>query len=154
MIQIPDEYFEVESAVYKLSYGDRYVIIKGKTLTGSIYLFERGYAAFVSAGGGQGRNQGGEGQKQWDGTNTFYFKFYSYIHNNPKLPFKVEVLLESNNGYQLLKREQQELNASIRDKKCLNSNVEAYVNKYSKKTGSYGWLSKGHVLAFKKFLKS
>ena len=147
MIPIPEEYFEVENCVYRLTYGDRYIIVKGKTLTGSIYLIEKGYANFISSWGGP------EG-KETDETNDYYKKFYTYIFKNPKLPFKVEVLLESYNGYQLLKKEQQELNAAIRDKKCLNSNLTAYVNKYSKKTGSYGWLNKGHVLAFKKFLKS
>lgn len=154
MVTIPDEYFEVESCVYLLSYGDRFVIVKGKTLTGSIYLIERGYAAFVSAGGGQGRDRGGEGQKEWEGKNTYYFKFYSYIHDNPGLQFKVEVLLESNNAYQLLKKEQQELNIAIRNNKCLNNNITAYIPKYSSKTKSHGWISKGSVLAFKRFLKS
>lgn len=154
MILIPDEYFEVESTVYKLYYGDRYIIVKGKTLTGSIYLIERGYAAFISAGGGSGNKSGGQGQKEGDGKNTFYFKFYSYIHDNPKLQFNVQVLLESNNPYELLKLEELQLRASIRDKKCLNNNVTAYIPKYNKKSTMYGWINKGSVLAFKKFLAS
>lgn len=154
MIQVPEEYFEVESCIYKLYYGPYYVIIKGKTLTGSIYLFERGYAAFMAAGGGIGRGKqlGGKGQEEWEGKNTFYYKFYKMIYYNPGFEFKVEVLLESNDGYQLLKHEEIELSKCIRDKKCLNSNVTAYIPKFRKSTNSYGWISKRQVADFRRFL--
>lgn len=154
MIPISDDNFETESCVYKLYYGDRYVIIKAKSLAGSIYLFEKGYAAFVAGGGGTGNKKAGEGQKEWDGTNTYYFKFYSYIHDNPKQEFMVEVLLETNNGYQLLKKEEQELSKCISDKKCFNSNVTAYIPKFRSKTNSYGWLSKRNVADFRRFLST
>lgn len=145
---------EVESCVYKLWYGDVYLIVKGKTLSGSIYLIEKGYAAFIAAGGGSGNQEGGVGQHEWDGVNSYYFKFYRYMHKNPGLTSKVEVLLESNNPYELLKLEQIELQKSIRDKKCLNSNLNAYIPKYRAKTKSYGWINKGYVLSFKKFVKN
>lgn len=154
MITIPDEYFEVESCVYKLYYGDRYVIVKGKTLSGSVYLIERGYAAMLTAGGGTGWGRGGQGQKEWDGVNTYYFKFYSFIQKHPGLQFKIELLLESTNHYDLLKTEQLALNESIKDSKCLNSNLTSYIPIYRKKTRMYGWINKGSVLAFKKFLAS
>ncbi len=154
MINVPPEYFETESCLYKLSYGDRYAIIKAKTLAGSIFLFEKGYAAFIAAGGGTGKDQGGKGQKEWDGTNSYYFKFYKFIHSHPNIPFKVDVLLETNNAYLLLKTEQQWLNKTISDKKCLNSNVTAYIPKYSPKTASYGWISKRNVADFRRFLST
>lgn len=154
MIPILDEYFEVESCVYKLYYGNRYVIVKGKTLTGSVYLIERGYAAFLAAGGGQGSKQGGKGQEEWDGVNNYYKKLYLYIYKKPNLSFRIEILLESNNGYDLLMKEHTELTTSIRDKKCLNNNVEPYIPKFREKTQSYGWISKEAASKFNSFLNS
>ncbi len=152
MIFLDEDYSENESCVYKLFYGERYVIIKAKVLAGSIFLFEKGYAAFIGAGGGTGWGNGGQGQKEWDGTNTFYFKFYTYIHNNPGLKFRVEILLETNDPYQLLKREEQELRRCMNDKKCYNSNITAYIPKFRSKTNSYGWISKRNVADFRRFL--
>lgn len=147
MIPIQDEYFEVESCVYKLYYGNRYVIVKGKTLAGSIYLIEKGYANFISSWGGI------KGKESED-VNSYYKKFYLYIHKKPKLSFRVELLLESNDGSKLLMKECNELNRSIRDKKCLNNNVEPYIPIFREKTQSYGWISKEAVESFKEFLNS
>lgn len=147
MIPILEEYFEIESCIYKLYYGKKYVIVKGKTLSGSIYLIEKGYANFITA-------WGGVKGKECDDVNSYYKKFYIYIHKNPKLQFKIEVILESNNGYELLLKEHIELNLSMHDKKCLNNNVESYVPKFREKTQSYGWLSKQDVDSFNEFLSS
>jgi len=154
MIPIIEEHFEVESCVYKLYHGNKYVIVKGKTLTGSVHLIEKGYQAFMTAGGGTGRGQGGQGQNEWDGVNTYYLKLYKYIYDNPKLISRIEILNESNSGYELLKTEHIELQKSIKDKNCINNNVQAYIPKYRKSTNSYGWISKAHVLNFQKFLKA
>lgn len=152
MILIQDEYIETECCVYKLYYGDRYVIIKGKTLAGSVFFFEKGYAAVISSGS---KNRPiHDIQKEWEDKNSFYFRIYKYIHDNPKLQFRIEVLLETNNAYNLLKREEIELRASFKDKKCLNSNITSYIPKYNKKSKKYGWINRGSVLAFKKYLKS
>src|SRR5262245_13119608 len=147
---------EVAGCVYKLFYGPRYLIVKGRTLAGSIYLIQKGYAYFMAGGGGSGHKGGatGEGHDVLSSKNTYYFKFYSYLYDNPGLELRAEVIYESENPYSLLKREHQELQASMRDKKCLNNNVEAYIPKFRKSTRSYGWISIGHVLAFKKFLKA
>lgn len=148
MIHIPNEYFETESCVYKLYYGDRYVIVKGKTLAGSIYLIEKGYANFISS-------WGGAGGKEWDDdANLFYKKFYLYIHKHPKLQFKVQVILESNNAYDLLVCEQNEIDACMSKKKCLNSNLYAYIPKFRPKTDSHGWISKTDVNSFNEFLNN
>lgn len=152
MIVISEDYFETESCVYKLFYGDRYVIVKAKTLAGSIYLFEKGYASFIAGGGGTGKDKAGEGQKEWDGTNTFYFKFYKYIHDHAGFLFNIEVILETNNCYQLLKREEIELSASFTNKKCFNSNVTAYIPKFRTKINMYGWIPKRSVADFRRFL--
>ena len=43
---------------------------------------------------------------EWDGTNTYYMKFYKYVRENPMLPLRHEIILESENVYLLLKTEQ------------------------------------------------
>lgn len=159
----PDD-LEVQSCVYKLFCGDRYVIVKGKTLAGSIYLIERGYAGFIAGGGRPNTEKdtlnkkwekvGGSGQNEWDGTNSYYMKLYKFIKENPLLPIRHEVLIESDNAYVLLKTEQMALDAAVRDKKCLNNNLTSYIPIYRAKTKSYGWMNRGSVLAFKKFLKA
>jgi hypothetical protein len=151
--KLTPEDLEVQACVYKLFCGDRYLIVKGKTLAGSIYLIERGYAAFIAAGGGTGNRMGGIGQKEWDGTNTYYMKFYQFVRHNPTLPIRHEVLLESDNVYILLKTEQLALDEAFSDKKCLNNNITSYIPIWRKKSMSYGWMNRGSVLAFKKYLK-
>lgn len=150
MFNISEILLEVGACVYKLHYGDRYIIAKGKTLAGSVYLIQKGYAGFIAGGKLAGK---GQGHKEWEGKNTYYMRLYSYIHQNPGLPSWVEILLEGNNGYQLLKCEHIELQRSVRDKKCLNSNVTSYIPQYRPSTKSHGWISRAHVLCFKKYLK-
>lgn len=149
---------DVLACIYRLWYGDKYVIVKGKNLAGSIFLIQKGLAYFFAGGGkvGNGTPAGiaGEGHKEGQGKNTFYFQFYTHVKENPGLEWKAEVVMESDNGYQLLKREQIELMLSIKDKRCLNSNVEAYIPKFRSKTSLYGdWIKPAHVLCFKKYLK-
>ncbi len=151
---------EVEGCVYKLYYGDVYVIVKGKTLSGSIYLIEKGYAYFVAGGGGsqdnlhpsEKRKEFGEGQKEGTTNNTFYWQFYTYMQHNPNLNGRIEIILESNNAYQLLKAEEMALEKAIKDRNCLNNNVHAYIPK-KKKDGMYGWIKPTWVLNYKRFLK-
>lgn len=162
---MPSQFFNIDeipvdimSCVYRLWYSDKYVIVKGKNLAGSVFLIQKGMAYFL-AGGGRASEQSaagvsGEGHKEGQGKNTFYFQFYTHIKTNPSLEWKVELVFESDNGYQLLKREQIELAGAIKDKRCLNSNVEAYIPKFRAKTLLYGdWIKPAHVLNFKKFLK-
>ena len=139
---------EVGSCVFQLFYGNRYVIVKGKSLASSIFFIEKGYAYFVAGG------VDGEGHKDGDGKNWFYNKFYSYVRDNPGLQWNIVVVVESENGYDLLKAEHILISKKIKDKRCLNVNVQAYIPKYRKSTRSHGWISRGSVLNFYKYLKS
>lgn len=142
--------FQIEKCIYKLYHGDRYIIVKGKNLAGSVFLIDKGYAGFLA---GNKLNLKGSGHKEWEGKNSFYFKFYRYKQKFPKLPTKTEVIFESEDGFELLKREQEELQKSIRDKKCLNSNVESYIPVFREKTQSFGWLTKAEVDKFNLYLQ-
>lgn len=145
---------ETGSCVYKLFCGKKYVVVKGNNLAGSVFLIEKGYAAFLAAGGGSGKKKGGIGQKESDGVNTYYFKFYKHLKSNPTLPLQVEVIFESDNAYQLLKREQIELTKAFKDKNLLNNNITSYIPKYRSEKKMYGWIPRMSVLNFKKFLKN
>jgi hypothetical protein len=136
--------FGVGRCVYKLYYGTRYIIWKGETLIESLSLLQKGYAYHVAYG------QSEADDKQ----NKFFIQFYKYIQSHPDLDFRLEILLASQNAYELLKREQMELIACWTDKKCLNNNQESYLPKFREKTQTYGsWITKRNVADFKKFLK-
>jgi len=142
------------SGVYKLFYGDRYVIVKGKTVSGSLFLIVKGYAYFLF--GGQGTGNGlqepyGKGRQLNVGANEFYWPLYSYIKNHPGQTWRLERILIDDSGYQLLKAEQEALDAAQGDKKCLNSNRDAYIPKQNAKTGMYGWISAREVGSFNRY---
>lgn len=124
--------------VYRLSYAGKYVIVKGKTLAGSLYFIELGYGWF----------NGAVAKKQ-----PLYLHFYQHIKANPGGRFRVKVLISTLNQYNLLKKEQQELNKARFDPLCLNNTTEAYIPLYSDVTESYGWMERSAVLNFKKWLK-
>jgi len=164
---MPSQFFNIDnipvdiiSCVYRLWYRDRYVIAKGKTLAGSVFLIQKGLAYYLAGGGKASENSGqgiaGEGHKLGEGKNSFYGPLYEHIRRHPSGEWKVELVFESDNPYQLLKREHVELEAAYsRDKRCLNSSPDAYIPKYRKKEKMYGdWIKPSYVMCFKKYLKN
>jgi len=158
---------EVGGCVFRLWYGDKYIIAKGRTLGGTVFMIQKGLAYFLYGGGRTRESKDGirsavgvfgEGHKEGQGKSTFYFQFFEHYQKNTHkfqhLAWHIDLILASDNGYQLLKREQIELEAAMRDKKCLSSNVQAYIPAFRKETGMYGgWIKKAHVMNFKKYLK-
>lgn len=125
--------------VYRLTYANKYIIIKGKTLAGSLFLVDKGYSWFAPK---KGEND------------IFYKHLYNHIRRHPGKRFRCRVLLRSKNAYSLLKREQKELDMARFDKNCLNNNVESYIPQQNPFTEDYGWIPKMSVLSFRKYLKS
>lgn len=134
--------YGVNSCVYKLSYNDRYVIVKTNNHENSVKAIQKALNQFM---------RHSELQRNPD---NLYYHFFSYIEKNENGTFAVEILLEDSNAYELLKFEQQTLLVATKDKKCLNNNIEAYIPLYNEETGNYGWIPKQAVLNFKKWLKS
>ncbi len=128
-----------ESSVIKIKYGNKYVIAKCKSQPATLKTIENGLNAFIR--GGKNNPAG------------IYFHLFNYVNEHPGNKFKVEPLLESDNGYLLLKREQQELDAGKTNPNFLNNQLEALIPAYNDETDSFGWLSKNNVLNFKKWLK-
>lgn len=135
-----DKYYHMQlPCVYRLSYGGKYVIVKGKTLAGSLFFIQKGYGWFDVV------------EKK---DSALYGHFYTHIKETTAGRFRVRVLLKTANTYALLKREQNELDKGRYDQNCLNNNTEGYIPQYNEQTGLYGWLDKGSVLNFKNYLKS
>lgn len=144
------------SGVYKIFYGDKYLVVKGKTISGSLFLLVKGYGYFLYGGQGSGNKaeEIGNGRKLTVGVNEHYWKFYSYVKTHPKLEWRLEIILRSDSGYRLLRAEQEALDAGVKDKNMLNSNVQAYIpklreaNKEKHTLAMYGWLTPQAVTRF------
>jgi hypothetical protein len=134
--------YGVKSCVYKLSFEDRYVIVKAKDHQLSIEGIQKALNQFL---------RHSELQRQ---QTNLYYHFFSYIEKKKNGYFGAEIILESDNAYDLLKCEQEALNKARRDKKCLNNNVDAYIPAFNELTGMYGWITKQQVLNFRKWVKS
>lgn len=132
-----------EKVVYKLFYNNKYIIIKGKSLSGSIFLFKKGFSYYIGY-------EHSEGSKHSD---FLYVQFYEHIKTYPGHSFYISIL-SYGSPYELLKAEQIALNQAIHDKNCLNTNIDAYIPKWNPKSKMYGgWISKSAYMNYKKFLK-
>lgn len=127
-------------AVVKLKYGQAYVIVKCMRISQAMKNIENQVNAFARGGS---NNPAG-----------LYHHLLNYVASHPENNFSVETLLESDNAYLLLKREQQELDLARKDPRCLNNQVSAYIPAYNEEKEAYGWISKSAVLNFKKWLKT
>lgn len=130
------EYSDIP-VVYKFYYGEAFLIVKSKSLSGGIYQLQKMYGYYIAYE-----------HTLHDEFVNYNSLFYEYIKKNPDLKFRVEVVFQSTSAYDLLCVEQKELDKSSRNKKCKNSNVDAYVNKYNEKTKSYNWMPADEVERF------
>lgn len=129
-----------EASVIKIKYGNVYVIAKCKSQPAALKSIENSLNAFIRGG-----------KNNPAGT---YFHLFNYVKEHPGNKFKVETLLESESGYLLLKKEKQELVKGFINPNFLNNQVEPHIPEYDPETDSFGWLTKNHVLNYKKWLKN
>lgn len=133
-----------ESCVVKIMYGKKpnmvYIIVKCKSLPAALKNIENSLNAFIRGG-----------KNNPDG---LYYHFFNHIKEYPDLSLKVETILESDNGYLLLKEEQNQLELSKADYSFLNNQTEAYIPAYDEANQCYGWLTRQNVMLFQKYLKS
>lgn len=128
------------SCVAKITYdGKKYVIVKCKEAYGSLKRIENGLNAFIRGGS--------------NSPTGLYFYLYNYVKKHPHKDFKVEILLESDNAYELLKLEQTELDAGKKKRAFLNNQVSAYIPPYDEDNQAYGWIPPHAVLNFNNWLK-
>lgn len=125
--------------VFRLSYGEKCLIVKGKTLSGALFLIKKGFEIYTPD----------RARKD-----MLYWKFFNHVLKTPGKRFRVRILMATHNPYRLLKREQNELDKAVYDKSILNSNKKAYIPQYRKKLQAFGWIDRAYVLNFWKYLKS
>lgn len=131
---------DVGSAVMKIVYDNKkYVIAKCKTAYNSLKSIENGLNAFIRGG--------------VNNPDGIYFHFFNYIKKHPHKDFRVEVIKESDNPYELLVIEQQELYRGMFDRSFMNNQTEAYIPAYNEDNQAYGWIPAHAVLNFNNWLK-
>lgn len=125
-------YHNIQGCVFKLFWGERYVIVKCKMFARAKTIIEQSLKYHLKTGM----------------HDKLYEKFFSYIKSTPFHSFQVEILLESNNPYQLLKKEQSELDLCKTDINCMNTSFEAYVPQFTQVNGVGSWINRGYYLNF------
>lgn len=134
---------DIQEVVYRLTYAGKFIIIKGKTLCGSLIIIRGTYDYF--------------NPKNDKHENHLYKHLYNHYRRHLNMRFTVKVLAKKDRKtghYELLKREQMELDKARFNKLCLNNAVEPYIPNYNEATGKYGWLEKVPVMNFKRWLTS
>lgn len=129
----------INECVYRLNYGDKYVIVKGKTLAGSLFFIQKGYGWF---------------RESIAKKDVLYLHFYRYIKDNPGKKFRVFVFTKTKNPYFLLKREQQELDKGRYNPNMLNNRTESYMPAYNNVTKMYGWIPELTYARYLRYFKS
>ena len=125
--------------IVKVSCGDFYVITK----CGSIEWLVSELNTTLSKYKKQGVNK-----------DNLYIRFIEKVH---KLDFKkgvIEVLYQSDNGYDLLKKELELLIEHYGKRNCMNSNNIPYIPKTIHAKKGSNWLKQNEYLNFMKLLKN
>lgn len=151
-IEIPDGIKDAKACVFKLYYGEKYIISMGRSLAWPIKTIQADIDRY---------SDNLESAKSHE---RLYWKFCRLVKLGKEREFKIEVLLESESPYQLLKRCQLELDNSIEDINCLNTFFEPYISKriqtstkflkerkYKDGTLNISWINRGHYLNFRKW---
>ncbi len=129
--------YNERGCVFKLFWGEKYVIVKCKYFARARTLIETGLKYFLKN----------------NHHDNLYHKLFLHIKNTPFNTFNVEFLFKRDNPYELLKNEQIELDKSCTDNNCLNTSFEAYIPKYTQVNGKKSWINRGYYLNFHQWLK-
>lgn len=140
-IEIPLYLENIQGCVFKLYYGNYYIVVMGRSLKWQSNMISGDIERCF-----RGKSVG-----------ALYLSFSKKVSSTPGLEFRFELLFESDNPYQLLKRTQEELDDALSDPYCLNSSFEPYLSSriqtppiYSRWKDKY-WINRGHYLNFRKW---
>lgn len=134
---------DIHEVVYQLSYAGKFIIIKGKTLCGSLIIIANTWEQFT------------RGRERFSG--HLYVHLYNHVWGKSGSKFRITILARVNKKttqYQILKREQMELDKHRHTPQCLNNAIESYIPQYDSATDMFGWLQKSAVMNFKRWLDS
>ena len=139
-IVVPTHKFESIPTLFKVFFGKKYLIWKGKSLLQSCQFLAEGIERFIRL-------------QKTDDTDYLYH-VCKHIQKTRCIQATVEVIdnsflktrkeSTSINGYGMLVEEQKLLDRAKNDPLCLNNNLEAYVS---------NWISPAHKEKFEEYLK-
>lgn len=130
----------INECVFRLYCNEKYVVIKGKSLAGSIKSVSTSLDNFSK-----------KDRTEWP-IEHLYYHFIGYILSQAEeVEYSAQLLAMTPNRYDLLKAEQTQLWESASDPNCLNNSFDAYIPVYNEETGMYGWINRGQYAAFMKW---
>lgn len=134
---------DISEVVYRLTYAGKFIIIKGKSLCGSLIIIRNTYDYY--------------NPKNKKHENHLYKHLYNHYRRHPNMRFTIKIFAKKGRKtgqYDLLKREQMELDKNRFNPLCLNNAIEPYIPNYNELTSMYGWLEKQPVMTFKSWQNS
>lgn len=128
----------INECVFKLFYENKFVVVKGKSLVGSLKNISKAVEDFSK-----------KPMEDWP-QDHLYLHFIEYIlEKGADVPaYKIEIVLVTPNRVELLKAEQTCLWENRNDPDCLNNAVDAYIPVWNEEKALFGWINKGEFLAF------
>lgn len=142
-IVIPPELVDIQGCVFKLYFGEYYIVLMGKSLFRQVETVRNDINRYFK--------DTSKGQS----VKNLYYHFYKHIYSIRSGKFHFELILESDKPYQLLKCCQQELDRGFEDTYCLNTCYEPYINKDLQKPIKdrkfIWWINRGQYLNFKRW---
>jgi hypothetical protein len=135
---------DVDGIVYRLTYAGKFIIVKGRTLCGSLIIISNTFDQYKADA------------KRFKG-HLYRHLYDHYLANKEIGRFRIKTLAKVSSKidhYKLLKREQMELDKSRYVPECLNNSLEAYIPIYNDTTDMFGWLPRSTVMNFKRYLDS
>lgn len=133
----------IKECVFHLIYLDKFVIVKGKSLVGSLKIISQAIEDFSK-----------KDESEWpeDHLYTHFVKHILHEGLDYEL-FRVKIVLVTPDIVELLKTEQLELMEHMGNENCLNNAVDPYIPVWNEERQLYGWITKQQVMRFKKWLK-
>ena len=140
-IVIPIDIVDTLGCVYKLHYAGKYIVVMGKSTYRSVWSMNDDLERYF------------KGVNEKYNQNNLYKNFYQHVLANPGNKFSFEMIISTDNAFQLLKHCQIELDRGSIDPNCYNTFFEPYIRKdiqkpLEKQKGKKWWISRGSYLNF------
>lgn len=130
----------IGECVFRLYCNEKYVIVKGKSLIGSLKMINSALEGFSK-----------KDRSEWEIDHLYYHLIDYILEQKEEVEYAASLIIMNPNPYVLLKVEQSQLWENSQDINCLNNSFDAYIPIYNESTGMYGWVSRGHHAAFMKW---
>ena len=130
----------VNECVFRLYCNEKYVIIKGKSLCGSLRMVNDALDNFSK-----------KDRTEWAIDHLYYYFIGYILDQTEEVEYSASLLAMTPNPYDLLKVEQMQLWENSEDPNCLNNCFDAYIPTYNEEKGMYGWINRGQYAAFMKW---